>query len=77
MDMENKPLDPEQAQETPEDPEKKKDDAGQKDPPHENIVTRFYDRLNVSVRTLDIAIVVLCALILFLLVFGNKIHLGF
>lgn len=42
-----------------------------------NIVTQFYDRMNISVKTLDIAIIVLGALIILLALFGSKIHLGF
>jgi len=41
-----------------------------------NWITDIYDKMNVSVKTLDILIVLLCALILFLCVFGNRIHLG-
>lgn len=41
-----------------------------------NWITDIYDKMNVSVKTLDILIVLLCALILFLCIFGNKIHLG-
>ncbi len=41
-----------------------------------NWITDIYDKMNVSVKTLDILIVLLCALILFLCIFGNRIHLG-
>ena len=37
-----------------------------------NIVTDFYDSLNISVRQLDIALVVLCAFILFVIIFASK-----
>lgn len=45
-------------------------------PRKRNWVTDIYDKINVSVRTLDILIVLLCALIVFLFVFGNQIQLG-
>lgn len=44
----------------------------EKDKRPRNIVTDFYDSLNVSVRTLDIALVVLCAFILLVIVFASK-----
>ncbi len=36
-----------------------------------NIVTNFYDSLNISVRTLDIALVVLCAFILIVIIVAS------
>ena len=37
-----------------------------------NIVTDFYDSVNISVRQLDIALVVLCAFILLVIIFASK-----
>ena len=37
-----------------------------------NIVTDFYDSINISVRQLDIALVVLCAFILLVIIFASK-----
>lgn len=42
-----------------------------------NWITDIYDKMNVSVKTLDIMIVALCLLIVLLFVFGNRIKLGF
>lgn len=44
--------------------------AGEKRP--RNIVTDFYDSINVTVRQLDIALVVLCAFILLVIIFASK-----
>ena len=41
-----------------------------------NWITDMYDKMNVPVRTLDAALLILGALIALLLVSGNKIHLG-
>lgn len=45
-----------------------------KDKRPRNIVTDFYDSLNISVRQLDIALVVLCAFILIVIVLAS--HFG-
>ena len=37
-----------------------------------NIVTDFYESINISVRQLDIALVVLCAFILLVIIFASK-----
>ncbi|HIS94530.1 MAG TPA: hypothetical protein IAC19_02025 [Candidatus Ventricola gallistercoris] len=67
------PLDPKEKSELEPVAENKEETA----PPRKrNWATDIYDKINVSVRTLDILIVVLCALIVFLFVFGNKIQLG-
>ena len=36
----------------------------------------MYDKMNIPVRTLDIALIVLGVLIVLLFVFGNRIQLG-
>lgn len=41
-----------------------------------NWITDMYDKMNIPVRTLDIALIVLGVLIILLFVFGNKIQLG-
>lgn len=64
MSEENKRTQEEQA------PEKRGNERGR------NWVTDIYDKMNVSVKTLDIMIVVLCALILLLCIFGSRIQLG-
>lgn len=38
-----------------------------------NWITDIYDKMNVSVRTLDILLVILCLLVVFLFVFGKQI----
>ncbi len=56
-------------------PEEQKPETDKSERGH-NWITDIYDKMNVSVKTLDILIVLLCALILFLCIFGNRIHLG-
>ena len=41
-----------------------------------NWITDMYDKMNIPVRTLDIALIVLGVLIVLLFVFGNRIQLG-
>lgn len=41
-----------------------------------NWITDMYDRMNISVKALDIALIVLGVLIILLFVFGNQIQLG-
>ena len=67
------PLDPKNKSGLEPVPEEKQE---QTPPRHRNWATDIYDRINVSVRTLNILIVVLCALIVFLFIFGNEIQLG-
>lgn len=58
------------------DEEKKAAQTGEETPKKQNWVTDIYDKMNVSVRTLDIMLVVLVALVVFLFIFGNQIKLG-
>ena len=52
-------------------------DSQNKQPEHAgNWITDMYDKMDVPVKVLDIALVLLGALIVFLFVFGNKIQLG-
>ena len=37
-----------------------------------NWVTDIYDKMDISVRTLDIALVVLCAIVVFCFIYGAK-----
>ena len=67
----------EDGRETKENPADLQAAQGQQEPRKRNWITDIYDRINVSVKTLDILIVLLCALIVFLFVFGNQIQLGF
>lgn len=39
-------------------------------PVRHNWVTDIYDRMNISVRSLDIALVVLCAIVVFCFIYG-------
>ena len=41
-----------------------------------NWITDMYDKMNVPVRALDAALLILGVLIVLLFVFGNKIQLG-
>ncbi len=41
-----------------------------------NWITDMYDKMNIPVRTLDIALIVLGVLIVLLFIFGNRIQLG-
>lgn len=51
--------------------EKEGEKEGEKKRPH-NIVTDFYDSINVSVGTLNVAIVVLCAFILIVIIVASQ-----
>lgn len=41
-----------------------------------NWITDMYDKMNVPVKVLDVALIALGALIVLLFVFGNQIQLG-
>ena len=41
-----------------------------KPPARHNWVTDIYDKMNISVRSLDIALVVLCAIVVFCFIYG-------
>lgn len=41
-----------------------------------NWITDMYDRMNISVKALDVALIVLGVLIILLFMFGNQIQLG-
>ena len=41
-----------------------------KPPVRRNWVTDIYDKMNISVRSLDIALVVLCAIVVFCFIYG-------
>ena len=41
-----------------------------KPPVRHNWVTDIHDRMNISVRSLDIALVVLCAIVVFCFIYG-------
>ena len=41
-----------------------------KPPVRHNWVTDIYDKMNISVRSLDIALVVLCAIVVFCFIYG-------
>ena len=43
-----------------------------KDSVRHNWVTDIYDKMDISVRTLDIALVVLCAIVVFCFIYGAK-----
>ena len=43
-----------------------------KPPVRHNWVTDIYDKMDISVRTLDIALVVLCAIVVFCFIYGAK-----
>ena len=43
-----------------------------KDGVRHNWVTDIYDKMDISVRTLDIALVVLCAIVVFCFIYGAK-----
>ena len=58
-------------QNTPVQEDVAKEDEKQKRP--RNIVTDFYDSINVSVRQLDIALVVLCVFILVVIIVSAKL----
>lgn len=62
------------AQKTPDAQDAQKAPDAPKDKRPRNIVTDFYDSLNISVRQLDIALVVLCAFILIVIVLAA--HFG-
>lgn len=59
-------------------PQKETEQAAEAGKPEHaaNWITDMYDKMNIPVRTLDIALIVLGVLIILLFVFGNKIQLG-
>ena len=67
---ENKEVKPDERQEQPGEPAAEQGREKEKRP--RNIVTDFYDSINVSVKQLDIALVVLCAFILLVIIFASK-----
>ena len=50
--------------------ENKQPEEGKKDAVRHNWVTDIYDKMNISVRSLDIALVVLCAIVVFCFIYG-------
>ena len=52
--------------------ENKKPEEATKDSVRHNWVTDIYDKMDISVRTLDIALVVLCAIVVFCFIYGAK-----
>ena len=48
----------------PKQPEEKKDGV------RHNWVTDIYDKMDISVRSLDIALIVLCAIVVFCFIYG-------
>ncbi len=50
--------------------ENKKPEEEKKDSVRHNWVTDIYDKMNISVRSLDIALVVLCAIVVFCFIYG-------
>lgn len=59
-------------------PQEQKRQNGQKDQPERapNWITDMYDKMDIPVRTLDAALIILGVLIILLFVFGNRIQLG-
>ena len=53
-------------------PEEKADAAGPAKPKYRNWVTDIYDRMNVSVRTLDIMLVVLAVFIVAVIIIASQ-----
>lgn len=49
---------------------KPKQQEEKKDGVHHNWVTDIYDKMNISVRSLDIALIVLCAIVVFCFIYG-------
>ena len=49
---------------------KPKQQEEKKDGVRHNWVTDIYDRMNISVRSLDIALIVLCAIVVFCFIYG-------
>ena len=52
--------------------ENKKPEEAKKDSVRHNWVTDIYDKMDISVRTLDIALVVLCAIVVVWVFYGAK-----
>ena len=49
---------------------KPKQQEEKKDGVRNNWVTDIYDKMNISVRSLDIALIVLCAIVVFCFIYG-------
>ena len=49
---------------------KPKQQEEKKDGVRHNWVTDIYDKMNISVRSLDIALIVLCAIVVFCFIYG-------
>ena len=49
---------------------KPKQQEKKKDGVRHNWVTDIYDKMNISVRSLDIALIVLCAIVVFCFIYG-------
>lgn len=61
----------------PKEQETNRQNAQEKQPERApNWITDMYDKMNVPVRALDAALLILGAMIVLLFVFGNKIQLG-
>lgn len=77
MEEENRTTVPETAEQTQNAPmeenkdEKEGEKEGEKKRPR-NIVTDFYDSINVSVHALNVALVVLCAFILIVIIVASQ-----
>ena len=54
----------------PEQDNKPKQQEEKKDGVRHNWVTDIYDKMNISVRSLDIALIVLCAIVVFCFIYG-------
>ena len=52
--------------------ENKRPEEEKKDSVRHNWVTDIYDKMNISVRSLDIALVVLCAIVVFCFIYGTN-----
>ena len=52
--------------------ENKKPEEAKKDSVRHNWVTDIYDKMDISVRTLDIALVVLCAIVVVCFIYGAQ-----
>ena len=51
-------------------PQSEDKQEAKKDSVRHNWVTDIYDKMNISVRSLDIALVVLCAIVVFCFIYG-------
>ena len=53
-------------------PQSEDKQEAKKDSVRHNWVTDIYDKMDISVRTLDIALVVLCAIVVFCFIYGRN-----